>query len=68
MPLPRKEPLINHNHLITPIIITGGAAVTAIMLLSRTKGPTATPSSITKFTNDNITTKFVAAIPEITPN
>jgi len=35
--------------------------------LSRTKAPKANPSSVTKFTNDNITTKFVAAIPEITP-
>jgi len=65
---PRKEPLISHNHLITPIIITGGAAVTAIILLSRARDSSkATPTSVTKFTNDNITTKFVAAIPEITP-
>jgi hypothetical protein len=67
MPPPRKEPLISHNHLITPIIVTGGAAITAIILMSRTKGPTATPSTVPKLTNDNITTKFVAAIPELTP-
>jgi len=35
--------------------------------MSRTKGPTTTPPSVPKLTNDNITTKFVAAIPELTP-
>jgi hypothetical protein len=64
---PRKEPLISHNHLITPIIITGGAAVTAILLMSRSNGPKATPPTVPKLTNDNITTEFVAAIPELTP-
>jgi hypothetical protein len=66
-PLPRKEPLISHNHLITPIIITGGAAVTAVILMSRSGNCKATVPPVPKLTNDNITTKFVAAIPELTP-
>ena len=65
----RKEPSINNPHL-TPIIITGGAALAAIIALSRAKYSKPTPvtanSPATKWTNETITSSFVAAIPEIT--
>jgi hypothetical protein len=68
--LARKEPSINNPHL-TPIIITGGAALAAIIALSRAKDSKADPltanSPATKWTNETLTSSFVAAIPEITP-
>ena len=53
-------------------MITGGAALAAIIALSRTNlstksNPTPNPPSVPKVTNDEITNRFVASIPEITP-
>ena len=58
------------NHTLAPIVITGGAALAAIIALSRptpTKSsPPTIPPSFPKFTNQNITSHFIAAIPELT--
>ena len=59
----RKEAPIDNPHL-TPILITGGATLTALLLL-RQKQPT-TESPVKSFSSDNLTERFVTAIPELT--
>ena len=61
----RKEIPIDHNN-ITPIVITGGATLAVIIAVSRRKQPSH-PTDVTQLTNAKITSHFVAAIPEITP-
>ena len=62
--LSRKESLINNHHL-TPILITGGATLTALLLL-RSNKPTPEPPPVQPFTTENLTERFVSAIPELT--
>ena len=61
---PRKEPLIETNHL-TPILITGGASLTALLLL-RTNKPKTESSPVPSFNDENLTERFISAIPELT--
>ncbi len=61
---PRKEPLIENPHL-TPILITGGATLTALLLTSRQNKPKS-PSPIPSFNDENLTERFISAIPELT--
>ena len=49
-----------------PILITGGATLTALLLLrqkSQKPAPSANPQT---FTDENLTDRFISAIPEIT--
>ncbi len=65
MLFPRKECLIENQHL-TPILITGGATLTALWLVQRAKRKPTSPPSLPPFTQENLTTRFVSAIPELT--
>jgi len=60
----RKEFLID-NHNLTPILITGGATLTALLLMRQTQTTSAPPATVT-FTSENLTERFVSAIPELT--
>ena len=60
--LPQKGVPIE-NHPLGPIIITGGAALAAIIALSKRDPPADPPR---KEPEADLTTRFVAAIPEIT--
>ncbi len=60
---PRKEPLIENHHL-TPILITGGATLTALLLLRPNKPKAESP--VPSFTDENLTERFISAIPELT--
>ena len=60
----RKELRIDNHHL-APILITGGATLTALLLLRQSpRSPAPTPPST--FTADNLTDRFISAIPELT--
>jgi len=60
----RKEHPID-NHQLTPILITGGATLTALLLLRQSpRSPAPTPPST--FTAANLTDRFISAIPELT--
>ena len=48
-----------------PILITGGATLTAL-LLRRSSGRKPAPPSPRPFTDENLTGRFVSAIPELT--
>lgn len=58
---------MEHPHL-TPILITGGTALGALLLLheSRRKESSPSPPSLRPFTAADVTTRFVSAIPELT--
>jgi hypothetical protein len=60
----RKERPIENQHL-TPILITGGATLTALLLLRQTNRKKSPPSSL-PFTDENLTDRFISAIPELT--
>ena len=52
---------------MTPILITGGATLTALLLLRRTGQRPAPPTSpVTSFAAENLTERFISAIPELT--
>ena len=51
---------------MTPILITGGATLTALLLLRRTGQRPAPPTSVSSFTAENLTERFISAIPELT--
>jgi hypothetical protein len=68
-PPPQESPIENHD--LAPVIITGGAALAAIIALSR--NPPAKPPIPQynipvppRFNSRNITSHFIAAIPELT--
>ena len=60
---PRKEPHIENHHL-TPILITGGATLTALLLLRSGQKPAPPPAK--SFNDENLTERFISAIPELT--
>jgi hypothetical protein len=60
----RKERPIE-NHQLTPILITGGATLTALLLLRQDSRKPASPCPL-PFTNENLTGRFISAIPELT--
>jgi len=62
--IPRKELRIENHHL-TPILITGGATLTALLLLRQTSRRPA-PPTVASFTGENLTERFISAIPELT--
>ena len=59
----RSLPIQNHH--LTPILITGGATLTALLLIRKVNRKPAPPAP--PFTDENVTDRFVSAIPEITP-
>ena len=63
---PRKELPIENHHL-TPILITGGATLTALLLLRQScQKPASPPSPALSFNDENLTERFISAIPELT--
>ena len=60
----RKELRIDNHHL-TPILITGGATLTALLLLRQSSRSSA-PTPPSTFTAANLTDRFISAIPELT--
>ena len=56
---------IDNQHL-TPILITGGATITALLLLRQGSRKPSTPQPPQHFTGENLTEQFVSAIPELT--
>ena len=61
---PERSAFIENPHL-TPILITGGATLTALLLLRQgNRTPALSPTR--PFTDENLTERFLTAIPEIT--
>lgn len=50
---------------MTPILITGGGVLTALLFLRQT-GQRPAPPPIQPFTTENLTERFISAIPELT--
>ena len=62
---PRKERSIENQHL-TPILITGGATLTALLLLKQASAKPCPAPPPSPFNQENLTERFVSAIPELT--